>query len=182
MAYHRELRAAFLYKPSSYKVSIIPTKKEIENLQNLVSANLRNTTRLIHGSSNKEEMTKTISIPEMLHAKDPGPFIVQKEWTYNDIAQEKEKYAQDRFRFQYKTYLEQACLLDLLDAIPSAFIVKFLLDKKGDPSVASLLKCMEDVYELAPTRNDVVIHEEIEELYPRLKSYKRKLPYKKYAT
>ena len=149
-----ELRASFETKPSAYKVSSHPTRTEILSLRKTTRSNLQKLPCILPGTditgwswfllSNdewNEHHTDLLPIPALAAAPDeqpalpgfpnvlnPGMFIIQPEWSGKQMAEHKTIYDQDLYLFQYKMNLEQACLLDLAEAIPNELIADLYND------------------------------------------------------
>jgi len=155
-----ELRAAFDTKPSEYKVSPHPTRSEILKLRRITKSNLQKITCLIPGTeytgwswiiySNDEwnELHQRITptnIPPYPNVTNPHLFTVDTSWTSKALSEHKTIWEQSFYLWQYKSHLEQACLLDLTSAIPPELIADLKHDDILQPfvSVTYLLNYME---------------------------------------
>ena len=141
-----ELRQTFATTPSRYTVSAKPTSSQIKRLRKVLSSNLKKITCILPGADTTgwkwilldatewqelmiaqrgilvQDAAALASLPPLPSSTNPGLFEMEDAWTDKRALREKERYTQTLYHYQYKSNLEQACLLDLSEVIPLPLI------------------------------------------------------------
>ena len=95
-----------------------------------------------------------------LQSPNPGTFEITLTWTEKEQARKKEFYSKNLYLCHYRINLEQACLLDLQEAIPKELFADLLddVDTLIIPTVQSLLDFMEITYSyITPTDIETIM-------------------------